>query len=49
MTDTFYQARKTGVQNDGATELSYNDGEDLQRSLQDFLTKTRINSTIRQN
>jgi hypothetical protein len=39
MTDTFLQARKTGVQNDGATKLSCNDGEDLQRSLQDFLTR----------
>jgi len=39
MTETFQQARKAGVQNDGATKLSCNDGEDLQRSLQNFLTR----------
>jgi hypothetical protein len=39
MTETFHQGRKTGVQNEGAKKLSCNDGEDLQRSLKDFLTR----------
>jgi hypothetical protein len=44
MTETFHQARKTGVQNEGATKLSCNEGEDLQRSLQEFLTKNKNKS-----